>query len=160
MVFTSNASTSSNAIILISPWKRPWRSHKQNCKHKPNDQFFFLFLVRALTLSSRLRCHKWKRNTAQEGFISYVVMFGQWEWLGWILPGFFQAFQWGKSIEHYSSILVAFSRKVNIFSTEYINKNNFLWENEDLTNNLFTQSVTERGQRINRRTGPGCSKSD
>ena len=45
--------------------------------------------------------------------------------------------------EHYSSILVAFSGKINIFSTEYRNKNYFLRENEDLTSSLKYHWTTD-----------------
>ena len=42
-----------------------------------------------------------------------------------IMLAFFPAFHCGNSIEHYSSFLVVFSRKINIISTEYRNKNIF-----------------------------------
>ena len=39
---------------------------------------------------------------------------------------------------------MAFSRKINIFSTEYRNKNYFLGENEDLTKPLQLKGLTEQ----------------
>ena len=38
----------------------------------------------------------------------------------YIMLEFFRAFRWGKSIEHYSSILVAFSRKIIFFSQNIV----------------------------------------
>ena len=40
----------------------------------------------------------------------------------YIMLAFFRAFQWGKSIEYYSSILVAFSRKLFFFSEKLTKK--------------------------------------
>ena len=49
----------------------------------------------------------------------------------YIMLAFFEHFSEATSIEHYSTILVAFFRKINIFFTECRNKNYFLRENED-----------------------------
>ena len=77
LIFSSDASTRANAIILISPWKRSWCSQK----HKDKDQNILL----CLSLCFHMRALKWVKTkyhpciTQAQGYLPHVVMFDQWK---------------------------------------------------------------------------------
>ena len=77
LIFSSDASTRANAIILISPWKRSWCRQK----HKDKDQNILL----CLSLCFHMRALQWVKTkyhpciTQAQGYLPHVIMFSQWK---------------------------------------------------------------------------------
>ena len=72
------------------------------------------------TMQSMIHCQKYRNGHKKKPFVSLMTS----RLLNVMLP-FFKAFLCEKSTKHYSSILLTFLRKINIFSKEDGNKNYF-----------------------------------